>query len=390
MKSFRDLIKEVAQPESEEEFNFKNLVHNVRVFDIPRPEYHVPGVLPFTSHDRLADNDAIEDEESYDFSYEKKRDEPTFLGSRNPTYTSDDIYELTDAQEKKKEEIVKAMKKDKKALEDKYGDDWKSVMYATATKKAKELVEATPKRSKKQYTKLHVAGYNFIRTKDGIDIYKTRDGKTIEREEDSEGNAVYRCRLKDGEVIQFNDANDAIQCHREYEYNANSFVESYKKPIYWQVVGMDNKDGQRFTSNEKYQNERDAEKTISKIENTKTKRGRKRFSNLVAVPVYESARSFTYKAAKAKKNDRDEFRFSGETFPVTIDGDDAEEIVSESISAGRMKQNSGETVKVSVSDAKVLNDFLEELDDSTRKQFEKDMRRDAESFETVLEFAKNA
>jgi hypothetical protein len=45
--------------------------------------------------------------------------------------------ELTDAQKKKREEIVLAMKKDKKSLVDRYGDDWESVMYATATKQAK-------------------------------------------------------------------------------------------------------------------------------------------------------------------------------------------------------------------------------------------------------------
>lgn len=45
--------------------------------------------------------------------------------------------ELTDTQKKKREEIVLAMKKDKKSLVNRYGDDWESVMYATATKQAK-------------------------------------------------------------------------------------------------------------------------------------------------------------------------------------------------------------------------------------------------------------
>ena len=38
-----------------------------------------------------------------------------------------------------KEEIVKSMKKDKKGFKDRYGDDAKSVMYATATKIAKRV-----------------------------------------------------------------------------------------------------------------------------------------------------------------------------------------------------------------------------------------------------------
>jgi hypothetical protein len=39
---------------------------------------------------------------------------------------------------KKKEDIVKGMKKSKKDFKKRYGDDAESVMYATATKLAKE------------------------------------------------------------------------------------------------------------------------------------------------------------------------------------------------------------------------------------------------------------
>ena len=47
---------------------------------------------------------------------------------------------LTDAQKKKREEIVLAMKKESESLQKRYGKDWESVMYATATKQA--LAEA--------------------------------------------------------------------------------------------------------------------------------------------------------------------------------------------------------------------------------------------------------
>ena len=50
--------------------------------------------------------------------------------------------EMTDAQMKKREEIVKSMKKDKAGFKDRYGDRAETVMYATATKMAmKEEVE---------------------------------------------------------------------------------------------------------------------------------------------------------------------------------------------------------------------------------------------------------
>ena len=46
--------------------------------------------------------------------------------------------ELTKPEEKEKERIVKGMKKSRSDFEDRYGDDAESVMYATATKRAKE------------------------------------------------------------------------------------------------------------------------------------------------------------------------------------------------------------------------------------------------------------
>ena len=45
---------------------------------------------------------------------------------------------LSEPEKKEKEKIVKGMKKDKKGFKQRYGDDAESVMYATATKLAKE------------------------------------------------------------------------------------------------------------------------------------------------------------------------------------------------------------------------------------------------------------
>ena len=46
---------------------------------------------------------------------------------------------LTKSEEEKKEEIVKSMKDKKDDFKKRYGDDAKSVMYATATKIAKRI-----------------------------------------------------------------------------------------------------------------------------------------------------------------------------------------------------------------------------------------------------------
>ena len=49
--------------------------------------------------------------------------------------------EMTDAEMKKREEIVKGMKKDSEDMKKRYGAKWKDVMYATATKQAMESVD---------------------------------------------------------------------------------------------------------------------------------------------------------------------------------------------------------------------------------------------------------
>jgi hypothetical protein len=49
--------------------------------------------------------------------------------------------EMSDAEMKKREDIVMGMKKNKADLEKRYGSRWKDVMYATATKQAMESVD---------------------------------------------------------------------------------------------------------------------------------------------------------------------------------------------------------------------------------------------------------
>ena len=79
--------------------------------------------------------------------YEKKGMK-TMFGKRYPNCvkkTKKEEFEiaersLTTGEEKDKEKYVKGMKKSVKDFKDRYGDEYKSVMYATATKMAKEEV----------------------------------------------------------------------------------------------------------------------------------------------------------------------------------------------------------------------------------------------------------
>ena len=88
---------------------------------------------------------------------EKRREEHKarrgVKGAKVPTYKKEEV----EVQEKvldkfetgEKERIVKGMKKDTKGFKKRYGDKWKNVMYATATKKAKEAGDTS--KSDKRY-----------------------------------------------------------------------------------------------------------------------------------------------------------------------------------------------------------------------------------------------
>jgi hypothetical protein len=74
----------------------------------------------------------------------KKEMKENFADGRHPEDKEDvELQEktLTPAESKKKEEIVKSMKKDKEGFKERYGKKAKSVMYATATKQAKKVAE---------------------------------------------------------------------------------------------------------------------------------------------------------------------------------------------------------------------------------------------------------
>ena len=57
--------------------------------------------------------------------------------------------EMTAAEKDKREEIVLSLKKKEKEFKERYGDKWKEVMYATATKMAMGESEEEPKSKKK-------------------------------------------------------------------------------------------------------------------------------------------------------------------------------------------------------------------------------------------------
>ena len=126
MLSFKDL-QEVLQPKAAGEKRFK--------------DKHVADTIDYPL------NDAEINKGTKKSPAKKKRIADSEEGKDAAVYEENDD-EMTPAQEKKREEIVMAMKKDKEKLQSRYGESWKAVMYATATKQAMsesvDLDEALP------------------------------------------------------------------------------------------------------------------------------------------------------------------------------------------------------------------------------------------------------
>ena len=145
MKTFKDIISEVAQPKGGDEKAFK-AKHVIQKINHPAAE-----------DDQFTGGPSAKKDKSKKASYKEGEDEAVY----EETDKEDDMCpecgesydececdgeemeeaKMSDADMKQRENIVKGMKKSKADLQARYGDKWKSVMYATATKKAMEAVE---------------------------------------------------------------------------------------------------------------------------------------------------------------------------------------------------------------------------------------------------------
>lgn len=141
MKTFKDLLNEVAEPRGGDEKRFKDK-HVIAKTDDPHADEDVH-VAKTKKKKRFADLEKGEDEKVYE---EKMKDDDDDEEDEDDDDEEEEMEEseedMSAAQMKKREEIVKSMKDKKDDFKKRYGDKWKSVMYATATKMAmKEAYE---------------------------------------------------------------------------------------------------------------------------------------------------------------------------------------------------------------------------------------------------------
>ena len=145
MKTYKQIISEVAEPlgGDEKRFKAKHVIQKINL-DAAEDGQFTGGTSAKKDKSKKASYKEGEDEAVYEET-DKEDDMCPECGESYDECECDgeemEEAKMSDADMKQRENIVKGMKKSKADLQARYGDKWKSVMYATATKKAMEAVE---------------------------------------------------------------------------------------------------------------------------------------------------------------------------------------------------------------------------------------------------------
>jgi len=391
MKTYKQLISEVAQPKPEDEIDFK-AKHEVEFIDHPESEETQHTANDTKKAKRLADYDEHEDMEVYESSDEVEmmmgqlefikyacEEIAEFIGSgidpeewfqnkltashtmiqglhsymegkrRMASKSTDMDYEnqsgyyreadekMTDAQMKRREEIVMGMKKNQDDLKKRYGDSWKSVMYATANKKAmEESLETTI------YEKnLDKVNPNALK-KD----FKDRSDKDIDNdgEVDDQDKYLHNRRKTITKAI----AKESVDLD---EAAQPKWLVSVRKSFGAGGVSVKKGDSVEVT----------ARNTSEAIDKALTKMG------------------------VAKK---DASGIAGSNFDLKKINESVD--LEEAVKAGNVKLNDGTRANVSKDDAEALNDLFDQLSPVNKKKMEETMLKNKKGFDEILNFAREA
>ena len=143
MKTFKDIINEVAQPKGgdEKDFKAKHVIQKINHTPADEKQFTAPNVKKDKS--KLSGYKDGEDKEVYEES-----DGGEMCSECQEMYEDCGCEDKKDKKEtamyasymKRRSSAVKSMKESKDDLQSRYGDKWKSVMYANATRNAMEAV----------------------------------------------------------------------------------------------------------------------------------------------------------------------------------------------------------------------------------------------------------
>ncbi len=314
------------------------------------------------------------------------------VGIKEDTIISEEI--MTKSQIEKRDEIAKAIIKDNEAdMKKKHGDEWKSVVYAIATKQAmKEGFEG-------DISEISRAALQRYGSAAMQDTFNAHDGRT------STADPKKKKRLND--MIGKRKAGMKLAAKK---MNREELAAESKKldPVGKEDDDIDN-DGD-VDASDKYLAKRraaisksvkESEEQIDETSYKKLERYRKAAIKDIAKGLGKSVpnpatggKTNKYVAPSAAEtklaNKRAKYmgkavRKQGELYRAGL-----RENIEEAYKQGNVKLDDGSTQKLSKADAGLLNQMLKDLNPSNRKKMEKVFRMDSSGFEEIISLAREA
>ena len=358
-----------------------------------------------------------------------------------------DEEKMSDAEMKKREDIVMGMKKSKADLKKRYGDRWKSVMYATATKNAmKEAVEVSHDRYMRSHGKKASGTGGWFFTHKSGHVNNLDDKKEVHFHQGSFSDAkksaqkwakehghstVYVMEsadpivpLRGGVKMRVNPNGSIILQDKDPsgEQQLVVFGEKQTKSLISLIKGRKTVKGFKLGGSIRATRESNgamyivddstpqgrqmivleptaansippiiykrtgmSESTDLNEDITKMSHGRLKWHMNTGVPHG----SYTKDEMK-KERDRRLSRVDTHAAYKKAKAGLSEEYMDEAFKAGSMKLADGSSVKVTTEQANILNSLFQELNSSNKKKMEERLMSGSKGFNEILSFAKEA
>lgn len=430
MKTFKQLIAEVAQPNNEDELNFK-AKHSIEVTDYPASEESQHSAEK-KSPRRRADYAVGEDEDVY----EAKKLDP--VGKENGDIDNDgDKDDSDEFLAARRAAIAKAIEKEKE--KDKKSGSLEEKAVSQAQQQAAGVALAV-KRGDKPKSALVGASKDMYKMseKDLEDFAKTKHKGLPEKITEANASKII-ASLNAGDSIDVtvqknlnkkgDNKDEILKVIRDYNWKKRMKKESVdrideatptKKDITMALQSIKAQPKEKVTlkkapwdkKNEEVNLDEDA--TLDQIRAILTKKNdgtkvvkdksgyfhiktanshKGPFHTMKDVLADLSESALIPAAAVASDKGKKKFKLDDKEFPVTIDPKTAKKIVKnldENFKVGIVKLNDGSSVIIKESDAKLLNQLIKELSGPNRDAMMNAAMKNKNGFNEILGFAKEA
>jgi hypothetical protein len=293
--------------------------------------------------------------------------------------------EMSDAQMKKREEIVKSMKDKTADFKKRYGDQWKSVMYATATKQAMkeevDLDEADRAVAKRRYDDAQRALALLAKerrlAKAAGKVWKANDAK--ERE-------YYRLRSIVDESNESVDFDEARRGRPPKNANADGGMENIQMQLR-KAISMNGQKEVEFHDGSKSKiSQGMARAVLGKIDKMRQPKDKQNASRYIAKSL-SNLKAFATGKEKGMDPEVEKQKILNLKSGYGSKMEETQ-VIDEAYKAGIVNLKDGSKIRIASEDAKALNGLYSKLNASNKKQMEQRMMKDKKSFSEIIAFAK--